>query len=86
MAGYGSDLVRRRAGVRKAPGRRLPQAMSGAMWQSAPVSRKPSAGEPEGWIGPEDMEIVAVRVAAGNRQRACSEHILDGGSKSLVLK
>ena len=46
--------------------------------KSAPVSGSPSASQLEGWIGPEEMEIVAVRVAAGHRQHARSEHILDG--------
>ena len=68
--GEPDDLFQRR--------RVLPARDGGLRTQIGARIGKPPAGELEGWIGPQKVEIVAVGIAAGNRKHARSEHILDG--------
>ena len=57
--------------------RSLPTRDSGLRTQIRTRFGQPPAGELESGIGPQPVEIVTVGIAAGNRQHACSEHILD---------
>ena len=68
--GEADDLPQRR--------RILPARDGGLRAQIRARVRQPSAGQLEGGIGAQPVEIVTVGIAAGNRQHAGPQHILHG--------